>query len=112
MKQFHYDFAMTETEKIVHKALVNMHDNDLIANGAMYLTDERLVFVGYVPNERTRVFCEISLYHIKDVKPEKTFLVFNNIIRIIDIRDEQYKFIVDDQKVWLEQIDCQLKALV
>jgi len=103
---------MTETEKIVHKALVNMHDNDLIANGAMYLTDERLVFVGYVPNERTRVFCEISLYHIKEVKPEKTFLVFNNIIRIIDIRDEQYKFIVDDQKVWLEQIDLQIKALV
>jgi hypothetical protein len=111
MKDFHYDFQMIENEKIMHKALANMHDNDLIANGALYLTDERLVFVGYIPNERTRVSCEISLYHVKEIKPEKTFFVFNNIIRVISIRDEQYKFIVDDQRRWMTQIDQQIKAL-
>lgn len=111
MKQFHYGFEMTENERIKHKSLVNMHDNDLIVNGALYLTDERLVFVGYVPNERTRVSCEISLYHIKEVKPEKTFFVFKNIIRIINIRDEEYKFIVDNQKEWIEQINLQIQSL-
>ena len=103
---------MTENEKIMHKALANMHDNDLIVNGALYLTNERMVFVGYLPNDITKVSCEISLYHIKEIRPEKTFRMFNNIIRIISIRDEQYKFIVDKQKEWLAQIDRQLKELV
>ena len=108
---FHYGFDLLENEVIVHKALANIHDNDMIANGALYLTNERLIFVGYVPNERTRVSCEVSLYHIKEIRPEKTFRLFNNILRVISIRDEQYKFIVDKQKIWLEQIDRQLKAI-
>jgi len=111
MKQYHYEFNMLENEKILYKALVNMHDNDLIVNGALYLTDERMVFVGYVPNERTRVSCEVSLYHIKEIRPEKTFFLFNNIIRVINVRDEEYKFIVDDQKNWLEKINTQIRAL-
>ena len=102
---------MTETEKILHKALVNMEDGELVANGALYLTTERMVFVGYMLNTRTRVSCDISLYHIKEVRPEKTFYVFNNIIRIISIRDEHYKFIVDRRSEWLEQIDRQLRAI-
>ena len=97
-QQFHYGFKLNENEKIMHKALANMHDNDLIVNGALYLTDERMVFVGYAPNTTTRMSCEVSLYHIKEVRPEKTFRFINNIIRIINIRDEHYKFIVDQQK--------------
>jgi hypothetical protein len=108
---FHYGFDMLDDERILHKALVNMEDNDLFANGALYLTNERLVFVGYILNTRNRVSCDISLYHIKEVKPEKTFLVFNNIIRIISIRDEQYKFIVDRQKEWLEKIGGVLREI-
>ena len=111
IQHYHYAFDMKENEKILYKELANIHDNDLIANGALYLTDERLIFVGYVPNERTRVSCEVSLYHVKEVRPEKTFKIFNNIIRIINIRDEQYKFIVDHQKDWLEHINRQLKAI-
>ena len=111
MQTLHYGFKMTENEKIIHKALANMHDNDLIVNGALYLTNERMVFIGYMPNDTTKVTCEISLYHIKEIRPEKTFRIFNNIIRIVSIRDDHYKFIVDKQKEWLAQIDKQLKAL-
>lgn len=111
MRQFHYGFDLNENEKIVHKALANMHDNDLIVNGALYLTNERLYFVGYLPNTGTRMFCEVSLYHVKEVRPEKTFRIFNNILRIIGIGEEQYKFIVDDQKIWLKEIDKQLNLL-
>ena len=102
---------MNENEKIMHKALANMHDNDLIVNGALYLTNERLCFVGYVPNSRTRMTCEVSLFHIKEVRPEKTFKIFNNVIRVINIRDEQYKFVVDGQKEWLERIHSQLSQI-
>ncbi len=102
---------MNENEVILHKELANMHDNDLIANGGLYLTNERMVFVGYIPNSRTRVSCDVSLYRIREVRPEKTFRLFNNIIRIISIRDEEYKFIVDSQKEWLRQIKVQLKAI-
>ena len=108
---FHYGFEINENETILHKALANMEDNDLVANGALYLTNERMVFVGYILNSRTRVSCEVSLYHIKEVRPEKTFYVFNNIIRIISVRDEHYKFIVDTQREWLEQINRQLSVI-
>ena len=88
-----------------------MHDNDLIVNGALYLTDERIVFVGYLPNTTTRMTCEISLFHIKEVRAEKTFKLFNNIVRVINIRDEHYKFVVDEQKEWLRLIDNQLRQI-
>ena len=110
-QEFHYGFALNETETILHKALANMHDNDLIVNGGLYLTNERIVFVGYVPNSRTRVSCEISLFRIKEVRPEKTFYFFNNIIRVISISDEEYKLIVDNQTEWLKQINRQLQTI-
>lgn len=111
MMKFHYGFDINDNEVILHKAIANMHDNDLIVNGALYLTNQRLFFVGYVPNSRTRMSCEISLYHVKEVIPEKTFHLFNNVIRVVNLREEQFKFIVDGQKEWLDQIGRQLRAL-
>jgi hypothetical protein len=111
-KQFHYEFQINENEKILHKALANMQEDELIVNGALYLTDERIIFVGYIPNTRTRVTSEVPLEHIKEVRPGKTFLVFNNILRVINIRNEEYKFIVDGQKEWLQQIEKQIKMFV
>ena len=111
MSQFNYIFDVNEDEIILHKALANMQDEQLIVHGALYLTSERLVFVGYVPNTRTKVTSEVSLYHIQEICPGKTFFFINNIIRVIDIRNEEYKFIVDKQKVWLDEIYKQLDAI-
>jgi hypothetical protein len=111
MGHFNYVFNVNENEIILHKAQANMQDEQLIVHGALYLTSERLVFVGYVPNTRTKVQSEVSLYHVQEIRPGKTFFFIENIIRVIDIRNEEYKFIVDKQKIWLAEIYKQLDAI-
>ena len=104
MQKFNYQFPLKDDEKIVHKELANMHDSDYVLNGALYLTNQRIVFIALVPKSNTKVTYTILLSNVKDVIPEKSLFFFNNILRIVSTLDEQYKFVVKGQKEWQMQI--------
>ena len=108
MKKFHYGFALNQGEVIIHKGTANMHDSEYIISGALYLTDEKIIFIGYIPNSRNKVSSTILLEDVREVKTEKSLFVFNNILRIVDIHDVNYKFIVKGQQEWNSQILRQL----
>ena len=106
--KFNLEFPLKDNEKIIHKGYANMHDSDYIVNGALYLTDARIVFVGLVPHNNTKVTCSIFLSRIEEVKKEKSLLFLSNVLRIVDCDNQDYKFIVKDQKEWHAQILNQL----
>jgi hypothetical protein len=111
MQKFNYGFPLKDDEKIIYKEHANMHDSEYVLSGAMYLTDMRIVFVSLVPNSNNKVTYSISLYDIREVKTEKSLFVFNNILRIVDVHDNRYKFIVKGQKKWQAQISMQLDQI-
>ena len=106
--KFNLEFPLQDNEKIIHKGYANMHDSDYIVNGALYLTDARIVFVGLVPHNNTKVTCSIFLSRIEEVKKEKSLLFLSNVLRVLDCDKQDYKFIVKDQKEWHAQILRQL----
>ena len=110
-RSYSYGFEMTENEKILHKGLANMQEGSAIVKGALYLTNERMVFVGLVPESRTMVQSEVSLFHVREVRLKRTLFIFENIIEIENLQGEVYKFILDKQKVWHAEIHKQLAAI-
>jgi hypothetical protein len=104
MQKINYEFPLKDAEKIIHKERANLHDSEYILNGAMYLTDTRIVFVALIPHINSKTTYTISLYDIKEVKTEKSFFFFSNVLRIVANHDKQYKFIVKGQKEWQSRI--------
>ncbi|MHC1762056.1 MAG: GRAM domain-containing protein [Negativicutes bacterium] len=111
MQKFNYEFPLKDDEKIIHKERANMHDSDYVLNGALYLTNQRIVFIALVPKRNTKVTYTILLSNIKDVIPEKSLFFFNNILRVVSTLDEQYKFVVKGQKEWQTQILQQISQI-
>ncbi len=101
-------FPLDDNEKILFKDYAHMHDADYNVNGALYLTNLRLVFVGLIPHNKTKVTYSVPLSRIVDVKPEKSLFILNNVLRIIDCEQQNYKFIVKGQQEWHAQIRMQL----
>ena len=91
-RTYSYGFEMTENEKILHKGVANMQEGQAIVNGALYLTNERVVFVGLVPESRTMVQSEVSLYQVREVRSKRTLFIFENIIEIENLQGDVYRF--------------------
>lgn len=107
-----YIFQLTAEEKILKKAVGTAQIGDKAGLGALYLTTERVVFIGY---ERTSITStveeEIPLEHIDELKAEKSLGVLPNAIVINTIRGRRFKFNVSGRDDWIEAIMDQMDKL-
>lgn len=106
-----YSFRMLENETIVKKALANLTVEKTVLNGAMYLTSERLVFVGYLleePNYKYTI--EMSLYHIAELRRERNCFFISNILVIRSIQDEEWRLAITKRDSWYEAIQQAVTA--
>lgn len=107
-----YSFPLEEQELILKKDLANLYCGSSAYTGALYLTSERLVFVGYLLDIESKYIEEVPLTHIEDIKAEKTFFVIPNVIAIRTIRARNLKFIVNNRDSWLDAIKQQIGKVV
>lgn len=107
-----YSFQLEQGESILKKDLANLQtEEDDALQGALYLTNERLVYVGYILDISKKYKMEIPLAHIRAVRPAKTFFVIPNVLRIETIRDEKLKFVLSRRNEWLDEISKQINML-
>ena len=87
-----YIFQLAAEEKILKKAVGTAQVGDKAGLGALYLTTERVVFIGY---ERTSITTtveeEIPLEHVLEIKAEKSLGVLPNVIVINTIRGPEFQ---------------------
>jgi len=107
-----YIFPLAAEEKIIKKAVGSALIADKAGLGALYLTTERVVFIGY---ERTAITTtieeEIPLEHIDEIKAEKSLAILANAIVISTIRGQRFKFIVRGRDEWITAIKDQMDKI-
>ena len=105
-----YNFPLEEDETVLKKSMATL-DLDESYVGALYLTNFRLVFVGYMPHDTNKYMYDVPLVHIRTIKPVNTLLVLRNGIYIETIRDDRLRIIISKRDVWLQAIMKQSEAL-
>lgn len=107
-----YSFPLGKNELILKKGMATIQKDENTSIGALYLTTERLVFVGYMSAAATSLWwLEVPLEHIDQLTPDKTFYLLDNVIDVGTIRDETVKIIVRDRDEWLKEIRQQTEKL-
>lgn len=106
-----YRFPIQERENILKKDHANLYCDGEAYTGAIYLTNERLVFVGYLMDINSKYMEEVPLAHISEAKPGKTFFVIPNVLNISTIKNRKLKFIVNGRDQWLTELNHQLENL-
>ncbi|MCX7781437.1 MAG: GRAM domain-containing protein [Negativicutes bacterium] len=104
-----YSFPLNEHEVILKKDLASMSMGNQAYSGALYLTSERLVFVGYLMDIRNKYLEEMSLWHIAEIKPAKSLLVIANALIVTTIQGRTMKFVVRNRDEWLAEIRQKLQ---
>jgi hypothetical protein len=110
--RFMYRFALDQNEQILKKGMASLHIDREAFSGALYLTTERLVFVGYVHGVNTKYDKAVLLKHIKEIKPEKTLFIIPNALAITLHDQEQFELIVHGRHEWLETIRYRMSTLL
>lgn len=105
-----YSFPLEEDEIILKKSMATLDLQDSYA-GALYLTNFRLVFIGYLPHDRQKYMYDIPLVHIKTIKPVNTLLILPNGIYIETIRGQRLRLIVTKRDDWLKAIIAESEKL-
>lgn len=103
-----YSFPLEADELILKKGHASYTCEGDVLSGALYLTDRRLVFVGYVLGIDNKYLDEVPLTHIKALVPDKTFFIIPNILKVITIQDKTIKFVIENRNAWLEDINRQV----
>ena len=106
-----YSFPLEADELILRKSHASYTCQGDVLSGALYLTDRRLVFVGYILSIDNKYLDEIPLTHIKDLMPEKTFFVIPNVLKVITIKDKTIKFVIENRNDWLADINKQIASI-
>lgn len=107
-----YSFPIEPDEQILKKDHANLYVGGNAFNGALYLTNERLVFVGYLLDLRQKYMEEIPLVHIKEMVPEKTFYLIPNVLVVTTIRGRKVKIVVNKRDEWLTGINKQIERIM
>ncbi|MBP2634095.1 MAG: hypothetical protein H6Q72_2 [Firmicutes bacterium] len=103
-----YSFPLETDELILRKSHASYTCQGDVLSGALYLTDRRLVFIGYILSIDNKYMDEVPLTHIKALLPEKTFFIIPNVLKVITIKDKTIKFIIENRNDWLEAINRQV----
>lgn len=106
-----YRFSLEQNEQILKKGTASLHvDRDVFA-GALYLTNERLVFVGYVHGVNTKYEKAFSLKQIKEITLTKTLFIIPNAFVVTLADNEQFELVVHGRNEWLEAIRSRRSVL-
>lgn len=103
-----YRFKVGEKEKILHKGLASLHIEEATFSGALYLTNDRLVFVGHMlgGNASTKEV-SVPLGQIASVTGCRTALIIPNVIEIVTKTNDRLRIILRNRKEWLTAITRQ-----
>jgi len=107
-----YSFELLENEKIIKKGLGNLTLEGMLFNGAVYLTSERMMFVGYLLDQTNKHYTDISLYHIDEIRKEKTFRILPNVLVIHSLQGVEWKLTISGRDGWYEAMQNQLSLRV
>jgi hypothetical protein len=100
-----YRFELKENEQILMKGLAVLYAGGESLSGALYLTNERLVFVGYIHGSAYADEKSVELKHISEVRGGKTFLIIPNELNIITDSDERLRFVINERDKWMAAIN-------
>jgi hypothetical protein len=104
-----YRFTLLHNEFILRKGLACLEIDDCHLDGALYLTNERLVFVGNKSGMgKAKYKLEIDLAHIEMIKAGKTFGLIPNVVFINTFQGGRYKVIVRDRDQWIARTTIQM----
>lgn len=107
-----YMFPLEKNERILKKGMATLELEEKTALGAVYLTTERLMFVGYEGARVTSAWeAEIPLVHIDEIKGAKTFALLPNVIEISTIRGQRFRLIIRERDEWKAAIEAQMEIL-
>ncbi len=103
-----YSFTPLKDEKLTRKGLANMYLGRESLFGALYLTNQRLLFVGYIHGNVYVNETSVALKQIREVRGGKTYFIIPNELKIIDDRNEHYRFVVRERNQWIEAIRAEM----
>ncbi len=106
-----YSFPLEADEIIIKKCLASYSCEHDVLNGALYLTNYRLVFVGYLLSINNKYMDEVPLAHIKTLAADKTFYVIPNVLKVITIQDKVIRYVVKSRNQWLAAINRQIEMV-
>ena len=72
--------------------------------GALYLTNHRLLFVGYIHGNVYVNETAVALGQIREVRGGKTYFLIPNALNITNDRNEHLRFIVHERDEWIKAI--------
>ena len=99
-----YTFPLGANEKIIKKDHASLSVDGNAYTGALYLTTDRVVFVGYILDINSKYIEEVPFQHIRTVGKEKTFFVLTNVLVLETVRDRTLKFVVKNRDNWYQMI--------
>ncbi|MDF2572675.1 MAG: hypothetical protein K0R55_4279 [Sporomusa sp.] len=106
-----YSFPLEPDEIIKKKCLASYSCDGDVLSGALYLTDYRLVFVGYALSISNKYMDEVLLTHIKELRPEKTFFLIPNVLKVVTIKDKVIQLVLKGRNQWLEEINKHINMI-
>lgn len=107
-----YSFELLENEQIIKKGLGNLTVEGTLFSGAFYVTNERLMFVGYLLDQSQKHYTDISLYHIDEIRKEKTFHIIPNVLIIHSVQDVEWEVTITGRDSWYEAVQKQIALTV
>jgi hypothetical protein len=99
-----YRFPLGNNEKILKKDFAALHGDREALTGALYLTNERLVFVGHVSGVVFKTIKAVSLKQITEIKGRKTMFVIPNVLDITIENKERFEIVIQGRDKWLAAI--------
>ena len=99
---------LLEGEVVQKEILANLFRGIEGVGGKIFLTSNRLIFKSHSLNiQKGQINIEYS--NIKSVEKRKTAKLLDNGIRVIDINDTKYDFVVNDRDIKLEFIKAKMR---
>lgn len=103
-----YSFQLGNDEKILKKDHASLSVDGEAYTGALYLTNEKVVFVGYILDIKKKFIEEIPFQLIRTITKEKTFFLLSNVLVLETIRDRSLRFVVNNRQEWFDAIGKQM----
>ncbi|MBP2641462.1 MAG: hypothetical protein H6Q66_2413 [Firmicutes bacterium] len=104
-----YSFRLKDDELILKKDMANLQTESTHLTGAFYLTTNRLVFIGYLVDATQKFIEEVSFTQIREIRPEKTFGLLSNVLRIIRNDGTNIKILIKKRDDWMMEIHSHMK---
>ncbi|MDD3158711.1 GRAM domain-containing protein [Anaeromusa sp.] len=106
-----YSFSLHDNEKIIKKDHANFDSAAEKLHGALYLTTERLVFVGYVMGMEHKYLKEVSLGALTQVATARSLGLIPNALVLKTAEEEKLRFVIRRRNEWYQELMKRLKPV-